>query len=208
MLKQGIQQADISVDELTHSLVKDDPGPVSRLFKMRALEVPKIVWNPTPDVTGLRKLDFLIGYWRDAWRDDEPPGCDAIDPVTLKPVLGHVLICEPVDAGKDFLIRLYGTNMAQHMGRDLTGMRVSQFQPESYISDFYLATYRAVTSRGEPLFTHHWPSAEAFADEIPRLLLPFSENGKVTRILACADAIPRKPSVRRGWEINSQDDYR
>jgi len=148
------------------------------------------------------KLSFLIDYWRGAWRDGEPPGCDAIDPMMLKPVLGHVMICEPMDAGTDFLIRLYGTKMAQHMGRDLTGERMSRFQPDSYINDFYLATYRAVAARGEPLYTHHWPSTQAFANEIPRILLPFFQDGKVTRILGCTDAKPRKPVIRRGWEIN------
>lgn len=201
MQQQCTVPTEVSVEELTNSLMMGDPVPTSRLFHAQGLDAAEVVWAPCSKGTGSEKLGFLIDYWHEARRDDALPTCDAIDPVALKPVLGHVLVCEPVDGGQDFLIRLYGTKMAQSMGRDLTGERVSRFQPDSYINAFILATYRAVAQRREPLFTRHWPSQQAIFKEIPRVLLPFMRNGKVSRILACTDTTPKTPTVRRRWEI-------
>src|SRR3546814_2121557 len=48
-----------------------------------------------------------------------------LDPGDLQPWFGDLLIADVLDAPRDFRFRLFGTNIANAVGRDLTGRRLS-----------------------------------------------------------------------------------
>lgn len=187
------------VSRLADQIAAGECGGADRLFSANGVASPTIAWGPTLDRMESRQLDFLIGYWSEAGEGQPMPAPTRIDPVELRPVLGRLLVCEPINGATDFRIRLYGSGLALEMGRDLTGSCISEIQPGSYVTTFFLACYRAVALRGVPLYTRHQPSAESFASDIRRLLLPFGAGGEVERILVGVDAVRRRPLGRPNW---------
>jgi hypothetical protein len=191
------------VSGLAASLIDEDYGPVAHFFAANGVAAPKIAWDPSGDDAGANFLGFLVEFWRRGRGGAPWPPESAIDPVDLRPALGSLLVCEPLEDLSDFRIRLYGSRLAQSMGRDLTGAHVSDIDPGSYITTFYLACYRAVAIRGAALFTRHNPSKASFASEINRLLLPFGPEGRVSRILVGVDSVARRPLGRPNWTKQS-----
>ena len=187
------------VGRLAESLIAADLDPVHQFFQSNGVASPTVVWEPTGGDMTSKSFDFLIDHWRRDLGDRTWPPEDRIDPVDLRPALGNLLVCEPLEDLSDFRIRLYGSRLALEMGRDLTGSHISDVDPGSHITTFYLACYRAVAIRGRPLFTQHLPSSRSFATEIKRLLLPFGSAQRVTRILVGVESIPRRPLGRPNW---------
>jgi len=188
------------VSRLAAQLAAGELGGIVRLFADNGVAAPTVTWNPAVGGSASKVCDFLISYWSEG-RDERPmPPADRIDPIGLRPVLGRLLVCEPVDGGADFRIRLYGSGLALEMGRDLTGSRISEIQPGSYVTTFFLACYRAVLLRKAPLYTRHLPSAASFASDIRRVLLPFGAEGEIARILVGVDAVMKRPLGRPNWQ--------
>jgi hypothetical protein len=187
------------VDRLADGLIAGDDGPVEAFFQANDLPSPTLAWEPAAAGMASKTFEFLIEFWDRGRAGRAWPPESQIDPVDLRPALGNLLVCEPLEDLSDFRIRLYGSRLALEMGRDLTGSYISDVDPGSYVTTFYLACYRAVATRGLPLYTRHLPSARSFASEIKRLLLPFGPPERVSRILVAVDSVPRRPLGRPAW---------
>lgn len=190
------------VSRIADSLIAADGEPIARFFESNGVAAPAVTWNPAAGSMSSRAFDFLIDYWARERGDLDWPAEDRINPVDLRPALGNLLVCEPLPDLSDFRIRLYGSRLALEMGRDLTGAYISDVDPGSYITTFYLACYRSVVTRGLPLFTQHLPSTRSFATEIRRLMLPFGPVDRVSRILVAVETMPRRPLGRPNWTRN------
>ena len=84
--------------------------------------------DPDPaDFTDPR-LPRLLDWWRGECGGEALPA-RAIDPLALRFILGWLMIMEPLDGGADFRYRLYGSSIAEIMGRDLTGCKISDTFP-------------------------------------------------------------------------------
>ena len=189
----------VMVNRLRDELANGVGTATGELFRANRVSPPSVVWSPGPDDMVSAPFDHLNTFWWTRRAGRRWPAEAAIDPADLRPALGRLLICEQVDDSTDFRIRLYGSRLALEMGRDLTGTYVSGLDPTSYITTFYLACYRAVVARGEPLFTRHEPSLSAYAADIKRLLLPFGDDGRVTRIVTAVDSVPRQSLGHPSW---------
>lgn len=187
------------VGRLAESLIAGDSLLIQQFFQSNGLAPPVVTWEPTGGDVASKSFKFLIDHWRSALDSRTWPSEDRIDPVDLRPALGNLLVCEPLEDLSDFRIRLYGSRLALEMGRDLTGSYISDVDPGSYTTTFYLACYRAVVVKGQPLFTQHLPSSTSFATDIKRLLLPFGREERVNRILVGVESIPRRPLGRPNW---------
>lgn len=187
------------VDLLSRSLIDGDGLALADFFKRNGVTPPLTLWDPAAGDMASTSFDFLIGFWHRHLNGSPWPSEAAIDPVQLQPALGSLLVCEPLPDLSDFRIRLYGSRLALDMGRDLTGAHISEVDPGSYITTFFLACYRAVATRGVPLFTRHVPSASSYATEIRRLLLPFGPPAAINRILVGVDSDARRPLGRPTW---------
>ena len=79
-------------------------------------------------------------------------------------------------------------------GFDMTGKRTSEIVTGSLASNFYIAGYRALLRRPEPLFTWHEMPMQITINSWDRIVLPLSDGaGRVTRILTCN--MPGKPLI-------------
>lgn len=187
------------VDRLAAQIADGDMRGVTELFADNGVAAPTVAWSPAAGATATPSFDFLTDYWETRRAGRAMPGEADIDPIGLRPALGRLLVCEPTRCATDFRIRLYGSRLALEMGRDLTGTFISDFQPGAYVTDFFLACYRAVTLRRAPLYTRHVPSAASFASDIKRLLLPFGSGAEVARIVTGIETVTRRPLGRPPW---------
>lgn len=145
---------------------------------------PRIAWNPAEADLPAGPLQFLVRYWRQHGREGALPGFSIVDPIALKPALGYLMLLDVLDEGWDYRYRIYGSEIASRFGRDLTGRRTSDIAKTAFTGIFYIAGYRAVLARREPLFTVSSSPRYVAAVDWWRLVLPLADrDGAVTRIL-------------------------
>jgi signal transduction histidine kinase len=98
---------------------------------------------------------------------------DAAEP--LRRFTPMVMVLEALDGG-DFCYLHYGRDIQRHSQRDMTGRRVSEFGGE--LADFFLACYRSVAARCQPLYTLHYSDRALLVLTWERLILPlYSPTG-------------------------------
>lgn|GEM_PF-3861775 len=73
-------------------------------------------------------LARLMAYWRNNCRGATMPPVLAIDPFALRFALGYLVLLEPMHDGADFKVRVYGTQLANRVGYDLTGKLLSAIE--------------------------------------------------------------------------------
>lgn len=126
------------------------------------------------DICDQRLVD-LLRYWQDL-RARSPggdlPSVPAIDPLPLRFILGWLMIVDPVDGGADFRYRLYGSAIAEVMGRDLTGCRISDSFP--HFAAWTAQIYRDAMVHRHPMLTRHTPRRYVAVEQWERLILPFA----------------------------------
>lgn len=82
----------------------------------------------------------LLAYWESKKTGPYPPLRGALDPPLEKPHLIHLFFIEQVvDGGSDFRKRLAGTKIAEMLGSDPTGKRLSQVWREANMSESEVA---------------------------------------------------------------------
>ncbi len=175
-----------SIDAMRDGLLTDDLGPLAAPFLKHGLRSPVVRWNPPAEELPTKQLPFVLNAWlglRDAHGRVAP---EQIDPFLLRPALGYILLVDVLDDGADFYYRLYGSEVARVTGFDMTGKRTSQIATGSLAGSFYLASYRALLKRPEPMFTWHEMPMQITINNWDRIVLPLTgSDGRVTRILAC-----------------------
>ena len=72
------------------------------------------------DIEDMR-LAWLYRTWRAAGSDNTPPSRSFVDPLALAPLLGSIVLFDVVGSPWRFRYRLMGTDIADHLGFDLTG---------------------------------------------------------------------------------------
>jgi hypothetical protein len=71
-------------------------------------------------------LGKMLALWRGFAANGEVPHRGQFDTLTLRPWLGHVMIYEAVDGGRDFRNRLEGSEVVMLTGEDWTGRCASE----------------------------------------------------------------------------------
>ncbi|HYM31603.1 MAG TPA: PAS domain-containing protein [Candidatus Cybelea sp.] len=136
------------------------------------------------------RVKGLYDYWLSKCGGRRMPPRAALDPLEMKPWLGHLLIVAALDDGNDFLYNLYGTTLVQLFGFEATGKRVSQAVAEGLITEVVLNEYRKVCKSGQPHYIQRMRSAAKQHMTIEKLILPLSNDGAavdrlLTAIYAC-----------------------
>jgi hypothetical protein len=110
-----------------------------------------------------------LDYWRSKAAGARIPQRSAIDPTELGDVLSCLIIVEVV--GDRFRYRLVGTEVAANAGGDFTG---AFLDAQDFANrDFYLACYRDVRARAEPVFgLDHWAYADGRSGVAEFAMLP------------------------------------
>ncbi len=114
---------------------------------------------------------------------------------------GNLMVIDVVDGGRDFLYRVYGTDIATAYGHDMTNRLCSEFPAP--IAEFVLSNYREIVAERRPMFCEHTPPIDISVYTWQRLILPLSEDGtSISQILVAlypshgrrAPLEPRRPS--------------
>lgn len=148
------------------------------------MDLPTLVWSPTPGTLEHEPLRFLMDYWQRLRGGEDVPHATKIDPVEMRPALGNVMLLDVLDGGADFRYRLYGSKIAERAGFDMTGKRVSEIGTSTAVATFFVYVYQAVLKRREPIYTEHRPPASIQVTKWYRLVLPLADAaGMVNRLL-------------------------
>ncbi|HET6161632.1 MAG TPA: PAS domain-containing protein [Dongiaceae bacterium] len=128
-------------------------------------------------------LSKILALWRSFAVGGEIPHRGQLDMPTLRPWLGHVMIYEAVDGGRDFRNRLEGSEVVMLTGQDWTGRCASEVDAQ-FGSRMLIHMQEAVRT-GEPCIHTMW-MFQNDALHITRLMMPIKskEDGPVDQILA------------------------
>lgn len=167
---------------------------------------------PDPDVYGFERQEYisipadlidpvlfrhpahasLAAYWateRD--RNGGIPLSERFDPSRVVPALGFLLMLEPNADASDFRYRLYGTEVASHHGRDMTGQWLSAFNPPGPI--VFGTQYRAVVECRVAVYAEHDADIKvSYCTRWCRLALPMAgPDDRIDRVVVCNVPIRR-----------------
>ena len=162
------------------------PGPAATTdaeAQQRALSDPKI-----------RKT---YEYWLSKCRGDVLPARGDIDPVEIYDCLSALMILEVIDGGRDFRIRLAGSQVEEAHDRALKGLLVGEMGEGAELAAM-LERFRAIVATRLPDFRSASLSmvGRAFI-EFDRVALPLAEDGQtVSHLLCCYVQRPRESKVR------------
>lgn len=172
------------IETFTRAVLADDAAAIVPHFVAHKIQPPSFRWNPQIGMLFEAPLKVLFRWWRAKRPTHGLPSIDAVDPVALKEALGYLMILDVLEDGWDYRYRLYGSEIAQHAKRDYTGQKTSDLKVVSPIPTFYIACYRAVLVRPEPLMTRNQPPSEVSTTTWTRLVLPMAgADGKIARFL-------------------------
>lgn len=77
----------------------------------------------------------------------------AFEPEDLRPWLGAIAIARWDDAVGDYVYRLFGTDLAQNIGRDLTGLTMAEWSPS--VAPIMRTQADVARSRGTAIVSHY-----------------------------------------------------
>ena len=178
---------------LARRLADGESGCCDALMARLGSPPPEMIWNPQPDILESEALRHLAVWWMESTADaGGPPPPEAVDPLMLRPALGAVSLLDVYDGGRDFCIRLHGSNVARTLGVDMTGMMVGEMTVP--FMAFLIVTYRAQLLRPEPLLLRYTPAMEFFLSAWWRIGLPLMRDGKVVRLLVGMERAERQPA--------------
>jgi hypothetical protein len=170
------------VDRWQQDLSADRLERICTGFSSAGVGTIELARSPEPATLYGAPNRFLLEYWR-AERQGALPPISAIDPIRMRPALGRILIIEPVDEGRDFRYRLFGTHIAAISGYDMTGKLLSVHPLAPELICFAFALYLSLMARPEPVMTLNVPPMAPFT-RWERIVLPFgSADGKATRFV-------------------------
>jgi len=172
------------VAEWTRCVVEERLAPIHEFFATCGAQGPELIWNPSAEQIITPQLKFLLEYWANLERAGRFPALRRLDPVEMRPALGYIMLIDPVDGGRDFRYRLYGSTITFVSGFDMTGRLLTEHPSSTYNVEYSLAVYRACLERQEPAHTIHYPIGTSKTRAWHRLILPLADaSGAVAHFL-------------------------
>jgi PAS domain len=178
------------IDEWTSLILADDIAPIAAVFQQHGAGTPEAMRNPSPEqIPPLGPLRFLAMHWQTIAAGGLPH-LREIDPFKLRPALGYLMVLDPIEGGRDFRYRLYGSTIARISNLEMTGRKASEHPASAYVTEFSIAINRAALTAGVPIYTTRRPVGAELTIRWHRLTLPFvDDTGAPARILAGTAAI-------------------
>jgi hypothetical protein len=172
------------IDTFSRAVLSGDSTEIAAYFRARDIQPPTFRWNPELGSLGEAQLEVLFRWWQAKRPAGGIPSIDMVDAIELKDALGYLMILDVLEDGWDYRYRLYGTEISRHAKHDYTGQKTSDLKVFSTIPNFYIACYRAVLERPEPLTTHNQPPIDVATSSWTRLVLPLAgPDGRIARFL-------------------------
>lgn len=138
----------------------------------------------------------VYDYWAGKKSAGRLPSRREIDPVDIYDCLSWLMILEAVEGGRDFRIRLAGSQIEEAHDRPLKGLMVGDLGSGDELASV-LERFRGVMTTKTPNFHSGSLSmvGRAFI-EFDRVALPLAEDGEtVSHLLCCYRQRPREPKA-------------
>ena len=166
------------IDRLTYSLASGSLDEAQELFAAYDAPAPMVLWAPREaDLAGPLLSEFATACDRLSEGAPTLPE-DSVSPEAFAGLERWLMIVN-IQPDERFVYRYYGTGIAEHYGRDLTGSASDTFG--AHISVFFTALYRAARLRKERVLSTHEPPRDVFVRLWRRLVVPMTDgNGRVT----------------------------
>lgn len=137
--------------------------------------------------------DLELPVLRDFWRywDDRRAGAPwpartALDPLEMKPMLGHIALLDVIRAAGDaplrFRYRLFGTGFVEWFGFDMTGRMIDDW-PQPEYRDHMNASYREVVAAGRPFRRQRRFVKDERLLHYEAVLLPLGDADRITQVI-------------------------
>lgn len=184
------------IDSLSDAIEADGQSLLVDLFRSNGLPPPRLEWDPAPETLAMTKHRSLLRYWRSLCQGRDIPAYVDIDPLDMRFALGSLALAETVDGGLDFRYRVYGTDLVDRSGYDLTGRYASDVP--CFLGSFFIASYRAIARRRVPLYTNYGTPITPDLRDWHGLSVPLAcADGVPVRFLTCTlPGEPRSPTER------------
>ena len=141
----------------------------------------KAVWNSIDTLVANPAIAALFRLWNQT--ADKNGGLPTVAQISLEALPQHQPNFMYLHAeGEDFRYLHYGVDIQQYSKFDMTGHAVSEFKGE--LGDFFMARYREVIARKQPLYTVHYADLAKSVVTWERLIMPLrDENGNTSLLV-------------------------
>lgn len=161
---------------------------VTAAFRATGLPEPVLTVDPATVDLPLPRQIALLDWWEGLTRPNGLPHHRSIDPITLRPLLGDLVVLQVLDGGKDFRYRLFGSHLSTAIRIDFTNQLVSEVKypgaDVEAIRAFFLVSYRLAMRLRCPVYTRHQPPLTITPFHWHRLIFPFvADDGVIDRIV-------------------------
>jgi hypothetical protein len=129
------------------------------------------------------RLARLHDYWIGKCAGRPLPSRADIDPLEMRQWLGNLLLAEFFDGLDNYRVRLDGSNLIGHGGKDRTG-KGAEVVTSAEERNLIVAQYQPVLDTAQPAYfeTQFLNSEGRFLRE-QKLLLPLSDNGALVNMV-------------------------
>lgn len=161
-----------AADLIAESLMPGRHDAVRRLFNAQGAPAPTIIWSPEPTELPspqLRRFAALLDTMRDA---EGRVSFKSFEIELLEGLNDWLMLVEP--QGESFRYAYYGRGIANHYGRDLTGLSTSDIG--GHIAQYFEGLYRAAHQREEWVYSEHEPPQSVFVRAWRRLIVPLYDD--------------------------------
>jgi hypothetical protein len=121
------------------------------------------------------RLVELLAWWTARCGARPMPSRADFEVSELKPWLGNIHLIDVEEGGAEFRYRVYGSNIAQYFGRDLTGLTTAVAR--SATRDIVRSEYMTVVRERRPMLVQRERSIAGRDTPVERLILPLSADG-------------------------------
>jgi len=136
------------------------------------------------------KLDDFCNYCLSVKPPSDFADRAQFDVFNLEPWLGQIIILEDLAPEDDFRYRMYGTLIADAIGWDMTGRRVSDYDPVT--RDYNTQFYRECVQQRRLIYSVNRRVYGRFAGTWHRIVCPV-KAGEQIQVVACNYHIPDPP---------------
>ena len=185
-------------EAMEHELLDGRTQIIDRAFQADGGSKPMLVFSPQTDLVGDPTLEILHLYWLQLCAKARPhmtdlPLAASFDPLEVTSALPFSMLLDVVDGGADFRYRVYGREIAERFGQDISGRKISEMPVMAHIGAFFLAVYRVSMQKRCAVLSEHAPAPAASVTHWRRLIMPLvDEQGSVTRFV-----VGNIPSIQR-----------
>ncbi len=134
-------------------------------------------------------VSALADHWQGLRRGREFPARSDIDPSELRPYMGYLCILDVRQEPMDFVYRLFGSTLVDHLNVDLTGKSLLELPPEELARGFFRQAEQTVLNRAPTCVRTEITCGDPVQVlEFHRLVLPLAGDGKsIDRLLTYID---------------------